>query len=78
MELIKRPTQSNMVTCKVTWKNKLSIHPINDDLLHMVTNWLWVDEVGGCITKDSFCGGFTEYKLGNHNYCAHLCFRSGF
>ena len=38
LELIKRPTQSNMVTCKLTWKEKISIHHINDDLLQMMTN----------------------------------------
>ena len=49
---------------------------MNDHLLHLLTHWLWIEPTGGCITMDSICHGFTEYKKDDIVYRSHPSYRS--
>ena len=45
-------------------------------MLHLLTHWLWINPVGGCITRQSVCRCFTKYKVDGNIYRAHPSFRS--
>ena len=69
---------SGMMKFNVEWKRTVSISRINDKILHLLTHWLWFNPTGGCITKESVCRGFTEYKMNDIIYRAHPSYRSEF
>ena len=69
---------SGMMKCNVEWKRTVSISRINDKILHLLTHWLWFNPTGGCITRESVCHGFTEYKLNGIIYRAHTSYRYEF
>ena len=49
---------------------------IDDDLLFCVTNWLWVDPIGGRLTQDSVPKFYTEMNLYQDSYKCHPSYRS--
>ena len=75
MFLVDRPTVPNVYTCQIKWLNSLPITRIDDNMLYCITNWLWVNPVGGLLTKDSKCVGFTEYTKDDYTYRCHPSFR---
>ena len=49
---------------------------IDDQLLCCLTNWLWIDGVGGRLKLDNTVKCFTEMKLKGENYKCHPSYRS--
>ena len=41
---------------------------IDDDLLFCVTNWLWVDPIGGRLSQDSVPKFYTEMNMFQDSY----------
>jgi hypothetical protein len=66
----------NMRTSKMDWDTPtIPQEGFDDNMLHCLTNWLWVDPRGGKITEDSVCKGFTEIQMNGCTYRAHPCYR---
>lgn len=63
------------LTSQIRWQNKTPNACFNADLLMCLSNWLWFNPLGGCITKSSFPKGFTEIQLDGHTYRAHPSYR---
>jgi len=69
--LVYRPTVQNVYTCQVKWLSSLPTNRIDDNMLYCLTNWLWVNPIGGLLTKNSKCVGFTEYRKDGYTYICH-------
>lgn len=63
------------LTSQVRWMNKTPNKCFDTDLLLCLSNWLWYDPRGGCITKSSYPKGFTEIQLNGNTYRAHPSYR---
>lgn len=74
--LVDRPTVMNVYTCQVKWTTSLPTTRLDDNLLYCLTNWLWVNPIGGLLTKSSKCVGFTEYRKDGFTYRCHPSYRS--
>ena len=71
-----RESTSETILCNVEWKGIKPIARLDDNILHLLTHWLWINPIGGCITRKSVCHCFTEYKVEENIYRAHPSFRS--
>ena len=49
---------------------------IDDELLICVTNWLWIDPIGGTIDMQSKPKFYTEMRMNNETYHCHPKYRS--
>ena len=77
-KLIKRPNiiSERQVTSTIEWNGKNSLQRLNDEMLQCLTTWLWVDHIGGCISKESTVYGYTELYKDNHLYRCHPSYNS--
>ena len=64
------------VVARVTLNGKGIKSRINDNLLHSIVNWLWIDPIGGTISRSSTPRCFTELRLNNTTYRCHPSYRS--
>ena len=76
LSLIDRPTQQNTATVKVRWDGVPPSNTIDSTALYCLMNWLWFNPIGGCITRNSICNGFTELQKNGFTYRCHPSYRS--
>ena len=54
------------IVSRVKWNTSKNSHlRVNDSLMQCITNWLWLDPIGGTVAKSSNPIFYTEMKLGN-------------
>ena len=63
------------IVSRVTWNGKNVQKRINDHILYCLTNWLWIDKLGGTISKDSCPTFFTEMNLNGEVIRCHPDYR---
>lgn len=71
-----RKNDTNLRTSLLLWSNKTPNQSFDTNLLMCLTNWLWVDIRGGCISEQSIARGFTEIQLDGNTYRAHPSYRN--
>ena len=64
------------IVSRVVWNGKCSFHRLDDNLLYCITNWLWVNKIGGTISKTSMPIFYTELKIKGKIVRCHPNYRS--